>query len=233
MSSDETTLGTSFSRPARQERSQQSFNRLLDAAFALVSETGSTAVTLADVVKRAGVSTGVVYSRVKSKDDLLRALLTREMDLMDAEAERTLNSYVSVQANFPGFVVRMVELLVEHLRVTAERTRVAIQIGYADPVAAAIGHASYQRTERLFTARLLERRDDITHEDPELAAARAFVIVYSVVARHLGLHGERVTSPLWEWNELIEDLSTMVMHYLWGNDAGAGALAVHRSREGR
>ncbi|KAB2388753.1 TetR/AcrR family transcriptional regulator [Actinomadura montaniterrae] len=218
MSRDETAPTTrpedSFSRPPRQSRSQQSFNKLLDAAFDLVSEAGSTAVTLADVVKRAGVSTGVVYARVKSKDDLLRALLTREISRLDEHSQQMLGSHISTGVNFEGYVARLLELLVEHLRSRAKALRVAIQIGYADPVAAEMGHAAYQKTEQRFVQRLLERRGDIRHPEPERAAARAFVIVYSVVGRHLGLHGERVTSPQWEWNELLEDLSTMIAHYL-------------------
>ena len=47
-------------------------NQLLDAAARVFAAKGYSGTKIQDIVKEAGLSTGVVYGRFKSKDDLLR-----------------------------------------------------------------------------------------------------------------------------------------------------------------
>jgi AcrR family transcriptional regulator len=61
----------------RQDRSQESTRRLLDAAAELVAEGGSGAATLAAIGERAGYSRGLVSSRFGSKENLMWALVQR------------------------------------------------------------------------------------------------------------------------------------------------------------
>ena len=72
-------------REPQQARSRQSFDRALDAAVALLVERGSTTFTLVEVAQASGVSTGSMYGRVASKDDLIRVAHAREMERLSAE----------------------------------------------------------------------------------------------------------------------------------------------------
>src|SRR4051812_25362918 len=76
--------GTFVVREPKQERSRLSFDKAVDAAVALLIERGSDAFTLNEVAARAGVSTGSIYGRVDSKDDLLRFAHAREMARLGA-----------------------------------------------------------------------------------------------------------------------------------------------------
>jgi len=63
--------------PPRQERSEESTRRLLDAAVELVAEAGYAGMTLAATGDRAGYSRGLVTTRFGSKENLLRAVTDR------------------------------------------------------------------------------------------------------------------------------------------------------------
>ena len=81
-----------YVRAPKQERSRRSFDKAVDAAISLLVERGSDAFTLVEVAERAGVSTGSIYTRVDSKDDLLRFAHAREMARMGQETEETFGA---------------------------------------------------------------------------------------------------------------------------------------------
>jgi len=64
-------------RPPRQERSRRTLERIVEAARALVAEAGPEALTVQEVVARAGSSVGSFYARFDARDDLLRYLEAR------------------------------------------------------------------------------------------------------------------------------------------------------------
>ena len=70
-------------REPKQERSRRSFERVQDAALALLVERGPDAFTLAEVCTRADASMGAIYNRVNGKDDLVRLIHEREMARVD------------------------------------------------------------------------------------------------------------------------------------------------------
>ena len=61
-------------RPPQQARSQETLERLLDAAETLVAEKGFDDTPVAEVARRAGSSVGAFYTRFPDKDALLHAL---------------------------------------------------------------------------------------------------------------------------------------------------------------
>ena len=61
----------------KQARSERSLYRLLDAAEALITEGGLAALSIPEVVRRAGSSVGGFYARFRDKNELLRALEER------------------------------------------------------------------------------------------------------------------------------------------------------------
>jgi AcrR family transcriptional regulator len=61
--------------PPRQERSEVSTRRLLEAATELIAEVGYSGTTLATIGARAGYSRSLVTSRFGTKDNLVAVLL--------------------------------------------------------------------------------------------------------------------------------------------------------------
>ena len=62
-------------REPRQERSIEKKKRIVDAGYELFSEVGYYGTNTAEIAKRAGVSTGIVYGYFKDKKDMLICVL--------------------------------------------------------------------------------------------------------------------------------------------------------------
>ena len=62
-------------REPQQERSIEKKNRIIDAGYQLFSEVGYYGTNTAEIAKRAGVSTGIVYGYFRDKRDILICVL--------------------------------------------------------------------------------------------------------------------------------------------------------------
>ncbi len=63
-----------------QQRSQERYERILDASAALLDEAGAAALTTKEVAQRAQVPIGTLYQFFAGKEDLLAALAGRNLD---------------------------------------------------------------------------------------------------------------------------------------------------------
>jgi len=62
-------------REPRQERSIEKKNKIIEAGYQLFSEVGYYGTNTAEIAKRAGVSTGIVYGYFQDKRDILICVL--------------------------------------------------------------------------------------------------------------------------------------------------------------
>ena len=62
-------------REPQQERSIEKKNKIINAGYALFSEVGYYGTNTAEIAKRAGVSTGIVYGYFSDKRDILISVL--------------------------------------------------------------------------------------------------------------------------------------------------------------
>ena len=74
-------------RPARQARSLETHERILDAAEELIADKGFDDVPVAEIARRAGFSVGAVYARFRDKAALLHCLLERFASEVRATAD--------------------------------------------------------------------------------------------------------------------------------------------------
>jgi AcrR family transcriptional regulator len=77
-------------RPARQARSRRTLEALLSAADALLRQKSFEDISIAELVARAGVTTGAFYGRFTGKHDLLPGLYEKYLRWLDEECEREL-----------------------------------------------------------------------------------------------------------------------------------------------
>jgi AcrR family transcriptional regulator len=204
-----------YVREPKQERSRLSFDKAVDAAVSLLVERRAATFTLAEVAERAGVSTGSIYGRVDSKDDLLRTAHAREMARMSNEQREAFVS-ATAEETFPRTVVRLVHTVGDLLRRNAPVLAPFMLMGPHDPVIAELGRNGYQELSTAFSAVLLERRAEITHPEPERAAAWSCTVVYSVLARWLGLGSAPEAAGEGDWDVILADLAEMVTAFLAG-----------------
>jgi len=204
----------SYVRAPKQDRSRKSFDKAVDAAVSLFLERGSDAFTLADVASRAGVSTGSIYTRVDSKDDLLRAAHAREMARFAGQTREAFSAGVPADEPFAGAIARVIGQLAGLLRDNAPLLAAFMRRAGQDPVIAENGKAAYAEVVGCFREALLGRRGDVRHPDPDHAVAWSFTVAYSVLARWLGLGTEPTAAGEGDWDMILADLIEMITTFL-------------------
>ena len=202
-------------REPKQQRSRQSFEKALDATVSLLAERRSDAFTLAEVAQLAGVSTGSIYGRVESKSDLIRAAHLRETERI-LQAQRTMfeTGGDPVGDSLEAVVAHTVRATAELLRTEAPVLSPFMRIGSDDPVIYAQARPAYDDMHHRFTSALLARSADMAHPDPEHAVEWTYRVVYSVLARWLGLGSAPEAAGEGAWEQVLADLSAMVGAYL-------------------
>ncbi|GAA1392299.1 TetR family transcriptional regulator [Kitasatospora putterlickiae] len=111
-------IGAGRRRPV-QQRSQERYERILDACAALLDEVGAAALTTKEVAQRARVPIGTLYQFFAGKEDLLAALACRNLDhylhrlddRLHAEApagpdgftDLAVEEFVAMKRTVPGF----------------------------------------------------------------------------------------------------------------------------------
>jgi AcrR family transcriptional regulator len=173
--------GLQWVRPPQQTRSQETLERLLDAAEALIAEKGFEDTPVAEVASRAGSSVGAFYSRFKDKDALFHALYDRWLEQATATAAANLAPERWQGASIPELLTAVVSFLVDIYRERGGLIRAFVVRNHADP-------AFQARRERLslyisdrLTALLLERRHEIRHPHPERAARFGVVLLFGTL----------------------------------------------------
>ena len=92
--------------PARQRRKQARPLELLDAALELFVERGFAATRSEDVATRAGVSKGTLYLYYPSKEELLKAVVRKNLGALIAEG-------ADIVGNFDGTTQQLLTLLMQ------------------------------------------------------------------------------------------------------------------------
>jgi hypothetical protein len=87
-------------------------------------------------------------------------------------------------------------------------------IGNHDQIVAQEGKLGFEDSVDFFCSALMVCRADIQHADPERAVNWSFTVVYSVLARWLGLGSEPEAAGEGDWEQILADLSEMVTAFL-------------------
>lgn len=156
-------------RPPRQSRSQETLDRLLDAAEGVLAEKGFDQATVAEIAARAQSSVGAFYTRFHDKESLLRLLHDRFCD----EALATADAALDPQRWGGASIAEILHSLVPFLVQTYDERRglmraFIVRSGHDDDFlqsGARLGLHIAERLEHL----LLARCHEINHPDPRLA----------------------------------------------------------------
>lgn len=80
----------------KQQRSQETRARLLEAAEACFSESGYDGTGVAKICRRAGVSKGAFYHHFETKQAIFLELLNKSLEVLDRQMARARQSAVDV-----------------------------------------------------------------------------------------------------------------------------------------
>jgi AcrR family transcriptional regulator len=201
-------------RPPRQARSQETLDRILDAAEALVAEKGFADATVAEVARRAGSSVGAFYARFRDKDGLLYALYERYLEQAIATTDAALDPRRWQGASIPEIVRAVIPFLVSVYRERQGLIRAFVLRNHVDPEFRArqerLSHYVSERLSRL----LLARAAEIGHPDAPRAAAFGLTMTVSVIEGVI-LFGELRSNALaLSDDELAAELTRAFLAYL-------------------
>ena len=166
-------------RPTCQERSQQTLERILDAAEELAIEKGFERATVAEIVRRAGSSVGAFYTRFADKDALLNYLLERFVEQAEATVAAGLEPSRWSGVELGDIFHALIDF---NLRVFRERRYLLSALATLSPLPPSlsayrevlVGHIA-ARLKELFAA----RGQRIGRPDPDNVA---FVVVWTVLS---------------------------------------------------
>jgi len=99
----------SKSLSAARTRAEERVQRLLDAAFSLIDEKGTTEFTIQEVVDRSGQSLRGFYQYFEGKDELLFALLEESTGEALVDLREAVESETEPLARLRAFTIRMHE----------------------------------------------------------------------------------------------------------------------------
>ena len=216
-------------QPPQQERSRASFERVLEAATAVLEEKGYDGFTLAEVSKRAHVSIGSIYARVKSKDDLFYVIQDRFMALTE-DRERLRDPDAWKEFDEQSLVRELVREFGEIFQENERLLRVFMHRAIVDPVVGERSSASVSQFRDEAEAILLTRRAAIVHDDPVLAIDVAFRMAWGTLARQIMDWPTFESHRAVEWETLVAELGRACAAYLFGSDAGPSSTRRGRGR---
>ncbi len=128
--------------------------------------------------------------------------------------------------------MRTVGVMAELLRSEAPVLSPFMRIGSDDPIIFAQARPAYEDMHARFCSALLARSADMAHPDPERAVEWTYRVVYSVLARWLGLGSAPEAAGEGDWEQVVADLSAMVSAYLAGPPAADLAVRARAAARG-
>jgi AcrR family transcriptional regulator len=153
----------------RQERSQRTLERLLDAAEGVIREKGFTDAAVADIASRADCSVGTFYRRFRDKRALLHALDERFAE----EFRATMKEAVAPQrwrgAPIAEILAGYIEFSLKQGRSSAALQRAALLMSARDAAFAERHMRLVRELHERLRGLLWARRDEIGHPEPAIA----------------------------------------------------------------
>ena len=202
-------------RPPQQTRSQETLDRILDAAEQVLEEKSFTEATLAEIMDRAGVTVGAFYRRFPDKDALLHLIDQRFFQDLYRRADEVLDVERWRGAHIADVVDEVTRTGVELYRRRKGIIRSLFLRARVDPVIQLTARKVNEHYFAKLRAVLLdpERYAEVTHADPHRAIALGFRMFLGA------LRETTVFSETWPEDELLEpnlasELSRQYLGYL-------------------
>jgi AcrR family transcriptional regulator len=167
---------------AKQSRSRESLQRLLNAAVEVLNEGGLEGATIPRIAARADLSPGAVYRRFPDKDALLQTVVLTELEQMD-ENMAQLTPELAEQGSLQDFAKQMIQQSLQIHRQYSTLKRTMDQYVLTHPNAAFRKKVFKLnvRTIRRVADFLLLKRKEIKHPDPEAAVSFALIQLASTL----------------------------------------------------
>ena len=203
-------------RQPQQRRSQESLERILDAAEYLIRERGFDDMTVAEVVQRSESSVGSLYARFRNKLGLLQAVQARYHERVEGAIAAAFDE--ARDECLEDAVERVVRVLCNHLLNEPELFRAFVLEAVFDPRVRVQGERANAHRRKNLTDVLLVHRDEITHPDPELAVCWFYSLCMAVLRERIIFGEGAELAGAFSDESMIQELTRSVGSYLMGGN---------------
>ena len=201
-------------KPTHQARSQETLERLLEAAEEIVSEKGFDNATVSEIVRRAKSSVGAMYARFNDKDSLLVCLHERFCEQAIATTEAALDPTRWAGASIREILTAALPFVVHVYKQKAGLIRAFMIRGSGDAqFAERASRVSREISERLVSL-LMARREEIKHPNPVLAVDLGLRITFDTLDQTTLFEGIRRTNVEISEQQFAEELVRLFLCYL-------------------
>ncbi len=214
-------------RPPRQRRSQESLERILDAAELLIRERGFDNMTIAEVVHRSGSSVGSLYARFRNKLGLLQAVQVRYHARVENAIAAEFGGDGPRDECLEDAVGRIVRVLCDYLLNEPELFRAFVLQAVSDPRIRAQGERASSKRRDSVVEVLLAHRAEIRHPDPDLAARWFYTMCMAVLRERITFGEKAELSGAFLDGTMVAELTRTATSYLM-----SGGLAPSRADAG-
>lgn len=118
-------------RQPRQERSIEKKNKIIDAGYELFSEVGYYGTNTAEIAKRAGVSTGIVYGYFQDKRDILICVLELYINKAFDPILKMFDK-LSAPVDYESLIPKVIDLVIKTHKKHAKMHEVLHSLGSTD-----------------------------------------------------------------------------------------------------
>ncbi|MBO6936275.1 MAG: TetR/AcrR family transcriptional regulator [Deltaproteobacteria bacterium] len=204
----------------KQARSEETLERLLDAAESLIKAKGLANVSIAALARKAGSSVGGFYARFKDKDEMLRTLHEREQRRFHASIAQLVEPAVWADQPLGLMIERSLHLFFARLEGRQKLAAAFLESAARNPEQWAHAIEFRRMVVDAFVKLLALRKEEIDHPDPEQAIRFAIHQVlatadHRALFAHMGGPDESHLSDA----ELRDQLTLSLCRYL-GVDRG-------------
>jgi AcrR family transcriptional regulator len=201
------------SRP-KQARSEQTLQRLLDAAERLIEERGVGGVSIPEIARSAHSSVGGFYARFRDKNELLRALEERFFQEQRERVDRLTRLENWGGASVPAIVSGCMRELVRVFRERRDLIRAFVGRAVADVEFRGAALAFEREVADRVGALLLAIPGAVRHPRPESAIRLGVAIVFGSMIATVLFGDVRHDFARLSDDEVAEELARNFLGYL-------------------
>jgi len=196
-----------------QERSRLKLDQIVTAFEKLIAEKGLDGATVADIAREAGCSVGAFYTRFNDKGDLFRYVILHRLEegLQSFRAMLTSDQWRAVPSDV--LIRTLVDFVVELHRRREGLLHAFYEQAHKDPVVMSHLSQAGVEVEEILLALIIERRAEITHPDPRIAAAFAVRLVLATMQLRSLWSPHTPQETHFAWNTWSEEVSASLLAY--------------------
>ncbi|MDG2049881.1 MAG: helix-turn-helix domain containing protein [Myxococcota bacterium] len=201
-------------RPPRQARTQETLERLLDAAEALLEEKHFEDVHIAEIASRAQTSVAAFYRRFNDKEGLLHALHERLCEEAFATADSALAPERWEGAGLRAILDTVVPFLISVFEDRQALDLAVYQRGLTDESMRERSHRLIRYVLEGLGELILERREEILHEQPEQAVSFAMMQTAATLTHLYTARFRDVGTPRMNDKQIADETVRSCLAYL-------------------